>query len=519
MIEEKVTKENRLADAIDHFSNWPKAFCLQDFMDWSGQGVTASECYNFLKNDSRFIELTKSHLGNEIAFISELELFRWWLSLNLRISSLAVNKTVLTKSELSGTLGSLTGKMEWGEFNDKSVEYGQRFGFVFYNSLSSLYVFPLAHLLSYVQLYYESILDDLYHEISTLEKRNALLQSSFPDSLEMLYPGERTNFIFRSRHLVGKKMTLEQIGSKLGITRERVRQIEKTALSKIPRILVLKILLAEFIQKSGRLLIEASPINTSYARFMELVLGIPYVLLPRKKTLFLGLENPVEHTEFLPYLTDSKHSLLNEIKNRVPFLPMEDLNALEKIVRRYILKRMQKTERVYLALKRIGQPAHYTDVTRMHNQLFPGNKIDYKSTHATLTFCADEKVDKHGIVWVGMRGTYALKEWGYKKPKTSLFESVGNIVNRLYKKTGRPVSYNSILAEIGKVRRVVNSKSVLMVAHLHKDIEKLPDGFFIPSCKKESSADGISEPELDKIISSFREKQIKKESDRVIQDE
>ncbi len=519
MIEEKITKESRLIGAIDHFFNWPRAFCFRDFMDWSEQDATASECYEFLKNDCRFVELATSYLGNETAFIGELQLFRWWFSLNLRISSPAVNKAVLTKSELSGALGSLTGKMEWGEFHDKSVEYGQRFGFVFYNSLSSLYVFPLARLFSYVQPYYESVLDDLYHEVSTVEKRDALLQSSFPDSVEMPYWGGRMNFIFKSRHLSGKKKTLEQIGSELGITRERVRQIEKTALSEVPIILVLKILLAEFIRKSGRLLIEANPTNTSYVRFIELILEIPYVLLPGRQTLFLGLENPIDHREFLPSLTGGNYSLIKEIQNRDPFLSMEDLNALEKIVRRYTLKKIQKSERVYLALKQIGQPAHYTKITGMHNQLFPDNKIDYKSTHATLTFCADEKVDKHGIVWVGMKGTYALKEWGYKKPKTGLFEAVGNIVNRLYKKTGRPVSYNSILAEIGKDRRIVNSQSVWMAAHLHKDIEKLPDNFFIPSSENKNSTNGISERKLGKIISSFRERQMKEKSESIIQDE
>ena len=518
MIDEGITKKNRFEGAIDHFSNWPKGFSLQDFMDWSDQEATASECYEFLKNDSRFIELAKSYLGNEIAFMSELALFHWWFSLNLRISSPTVNKVVLTKSEMSGTMSSLTGKMEWRELHDKSVQYGERFGFVFYNSLSSLYVFPLAHLFSYVHSYYGSVLDDLYYEMSTVEKRDLLLQLSFPSSFKVLCLDERTSFILKSRHLSGKRATLEQIGSRLGLTRERVRQIEKTALSKIPKILVLKILLAEFIRKSGRLLIKANPINTSYVKFLELFLGIPYESLPGQQTLFLGLESPVRYEQFLSFLVGDKCLLMKEIQNKVPFLAMKDLNVLEKIVRRYVLKKIQKSERIYLSLKQIGRPAHYTNITHMHNQLFPSNKIDYRSTHATLSFCADEKIDKHGIVWVGMKGTYALKEWGYTKPKLGLFEAVCRIVNRLYKKTGRPVSYNSILAEIGKDRQVVNSKSVLMVAHLHKDIEKLPDGSFIPSSKRESSADSTSEHELGKIISSFREKQIKKRTDRIIQD-
>ena len=66
------------------------------------------------------------------------------------------------------------------------------------------------------------------------------------------------------------------------------------------------------------------------------------------------------------------------------------------------------------------------------------------------------------MVWVGIRGTYALKEWGYERPPTKLFDAVADIVCTDYKKTGRPVSFEKICTEIGKYRQVINKESITL---------------------------------------------------------
>lgn len=497
--------ENHLIAAIDHFSKHSGAFSLRDFTEWTGEGAANPECYDSLKNGPGFIQLEESHLDDETVFISELALFRWWFSLNAQMSLPHVSRTILTRSELAGHMNLLAGKKRaWGEFNDRAVEYGERFGFVFNNSSSSLYAFPLAHLFSYVNRQSDSIIDDLYEEMNTTEGRDNLLRGSFREMLAVLNPREEEIIRLRFGIECENPLTLEEISKRFDLTRERIRQIEKVAMDKIRPASVLGIFLADFIRRSGRLLIDANSTSAIYARFANMLTGIPYEPLLEKKILFLGLEKVIEPRKFLSCLADSPDTLTGVIRSEFAFLSEDEINRLESLIRQQILRKALNGERIYIALKRIGKPAHYTDITAMHNELFPEKEMSYKGVHV---ICSDSRGEELGIVWVGMKGIYALKEWGYRKPETDLFETVRIIVNRLYEETGKPVSHNSILAEIGKYRKAVNPKSVAMAMSLNKKLERLPNNFVVPRNEKENSADDMSEEEIGERIASFRREQ------------
>ncbi len=516
--------EDRLSGTIDHFSRCRVPFSLISFMEWAGGDAGSSECYDCLRNDSRFIQLADSYLGDETAFMSEIALFRCWFSLNIRLSLPHVGKTGLTESELFGYLNLLAGKTECGEFHCRAVEYGEKFGFVSYSSLSCRYVFPLAHLLSYVYSRSGSIINELHEEMGTVEERDILLRERLPDFLaDSLNPREEK--VIRLRFGIGTddgSRTLEEVAGKLNLTRERIRQIEKAALGRLSAASFLKIFLAEFVRKSGRLLVEANSHNTACAKFSSLLLGVPYQLLQGKQILFLGSESTVEPKRFLHCITGDPGTLVKVVWEEFSFLTDEDLKSLENVIKQQILKKTQISERVYLALREIGQPAHFVDITGMHNELFPEKEKSYKSIHTVLSACSVSQDRKHGIVWVGMKGTYALEEWGYSRPEFDLFETVRMIVDQLYEKTGKPVSYNSILAEIGRYRKIVNRKSVMMAASLNENLERLPNNLFVPSSEsdrffnksddKEDSVYSVNEEELGRMISSFREEQKAKKS-------
>lgn len=516
--------QDRLAGAIDHFSRCRVPFSLISFMEWAGGDAGSSECYDCLRNDSRFIQLADSYLGDETAFMSEIALFRYWFSLNVRLSSPHVGKAGLTESELFGYLSLLAGKTEYGEFCGRAVEYGEKFGFVSYSSLSRRYVFPLAHLLSYVCSRSGLIIDELYDGMGTAEERDILLRKRLPDFLAD-FLNSREEKIIRLRFGIGTEdgsYTLEEIAGKLNLTRERIRQIEKVALDRLSAASFLKIFLAEFVKKSGRLLVEANPHNTACAKFSSLLLGVPYRLLQGKRILFLGLESALEPKRFLRCITGDPGTLVKAVCEEFSFLTDEDLKNLEHAIKQQILIKAQNSERIYLALREIGQPAHFVDITDMHNELFPEKEMPYRNVHGVLSACSVAQDEKHGIVWVGMKGTYALEEWGYSRPEFDLFETVRMIVDQLYEKTGKPVSYNSILAEISRYRKIVNRKSVMMAASLNENLERLPNNLFIPSGEsdrffnksddKEDSVYSVNEEELGRMISSFREEQKAKKS-------
>lgn len=518
VINKETNPKDCLREALDYFSDYPKPFSLQDFVEWTGCNPTNSDCCDLLKNDSRFVTLAKSYLDNEKSFMSELSLFRWWFNLNLHLSENHINKTVLTKQELSQNMGLLTGKIEWKEFHNKAVEYGEKFGFVFYNPLCSCYTFPLSHLLSHIRRHNEPCVQGIEDELRNIERKNNLLQMSFPKTLTqfMVNPENfyETNFyIFKQRepYIIEsrfvKKMTLDEIGKELGVTRERVRQIERVARYKIPLSLVFKIFLAEFIRKSGRLLIENNSNNRLYTRFLKSFLEIPYTFLQKNQILFWGIDSSIDLKQFIPYIYSNDTSeLIQKVQDFYPFFSTKDFNTLLNIIRK---QPVEKNKSVYIALKNIGEPAHFTEIADMHNELFPDKQLSYNSVHATLSFYAHPSIEKHGIVWVGTRGTYALKEWGYERPHRFLFDAIENIVHRLHKKTGKPVSYNVILAEISKERGVINPDSVLMAVSFHKKLKKLPNKLFVPCDKEDNSDVKSNEEELDKILSAFQKNQEK----------
>ncbi|MCY4043425.1 MAG: RNA polymerase factor sigma-32 [Candidatus Dadabacteria bacterium] len=61
----------------------------------------------------------------------------------------------------------------------------------------------------------------------------SMVKSHMTDALKTL--GEKENYIVRNRFLSESPKTLDTIGNKFGISRERVRQIEKTALKKLKK--------------------------------------------------------------------------------------------------------------------------------------------------------------------------------------------------------------------------------------------------------------------------------------------
>ena len=81
-------------------------------------------------------------------------------------------------------------------------------------------------------------------EIIIQEEQKNELKMGLDDALKVL--NEREKYIIDKRLLSEDQQTLEEIGNKFNISRERVRQIEKLAINKIKKILVKKGIKADF---------------------------------------------------------------------------------------------------------------------------------------------------------------------------------------------------------------------------------------------------------------------------------
>ncbi len=93
-----------------------------------------------------------------------------------------------------------------------------------------------------------------------------------------------------------------------------------------------------------------------------------------------------------------------------------------------------------------------------------------------------------GIVWIGRKGMYGLKEHGYSRPDKDIFESVAEIVERLYFKTRLPVQEGIVMAELSRQRREVQPNSVKMALSFNDRLELVGTGRYV------SKNSGFSEP-------------------------
>lgn len=285
------------------------------------------------------------------------------------------------------------------------------------------------------------------------------------------------------------KRTLESIGQKFAITRERVRQIENVALTKLKRILpnsnlrMLNELAKEMIHAAGGVMLEdklvsklLNAVNKAEdvdGYIIKLALNIDNSLTKQEKSNEyhpFWRENTVSMEWIRAILqgvvaslkakTDivSEDQLLGQVKakvlNKFPETPdVLILSCLE------VDKRLKKTsdgwglmewrhinpksirDKAYIVLKEATQPLHFVEIAnRILNHGFDKKMVTTQAVH-------NELIRYEQFVLVG-RGLYALKEWGYK-PGT-----VSEVIESILEKAAKPMTKKDIIAAVLKQRTV-----------------------------------------------------------------
>ena len=304
----------------------------------------------------------------------------------------------------------------------------------------------------------------------------------------------------------GHKQTLEEIGKKLNITRERVRQIENNAIARAKqtkewkdRLSDLSSLIIKYINKHGYISSEETLLNEFLGDEVE-GQAKNCLLFILDKFLNEHVE-PVEivHTEKAWKIKDKelKHYdlIVDGIKNVLmkknePLELADIIKELEKEiseeqkalttdleswetavysclwVSRYFKKNLfdkwgvsewrsvnpkRMRDKIYLVLLKGGEPMHYRDiVTRINDEVF-----DKKVAHPATVH--NELILDQRFVLVG-RGIYALAEWGYKPGV------IADVILEIIKKSERPLTKQEIVAEVLKIRKVKEGSIGLTLA-------------------------------------------------------
>jgi len=485
---------SNIANILNWYTLHPVAFGVQDVVDDLDGSVNKGDIETCLAKDPRFV-IVKGSLPEDDLILSDRTLFLWYARLNLRHARVQVEKPTITYDHFVILLNSLRLDGYWAKIPSEILEFGEQYGFIARTAIRKTFFLPISNVLGSIPANKHTDLifgaaGQLLISLAncTVENRRELIdtppETCFYDAIKKLdFRNNRAIVIvMRKEGVLGAKETLESIAQDYRITRERVRQITRIfweRLHKSPdchKILLQGAIL--FVMKSrGSVLTDE---NSRFIHFLTRSCEIPMCLVPYTNFHILG-GTPTTLSQLNGFFEGAEVGLTEtELASRISraiSLPQKDVHLLAKCILADQRANFKKKDCVLLALKSIGKPAHYSDVFEEFFCLFPEIPITENSVHAILARLADSD----SVVWIGIKGTYALREWGYERPLQGLFDSITEIVRTQYEKTSNPVSVDKIYTEIGKYRQIINRASVDMAITLNEHITKVSKNHYVPT--------------------------------------
>lgn len=284
------------------------------------------------------------------------------------------------------------------------------------------------------------------------------------------------------------KQTLERIGQEFSVTRERIRQIEKIALTKLRRTVsntrlnVINKLANEIIEKNGGVLIEKKVISEILnvlhttedvdRNIIRLSLHINADLKLNDKSQtnkpFWKISS-IENQEIKDIIksginimnkkgdvleeTDITTQIQANFKTKYPNLTatrihsvLETDNRIKKTDSGFGLMSWRHInpqsirDKAYIVMKDHGKPLHFVEIANKITEAeFDKKVVTTQAVHNELI-----RYDK--FVLVG-RGLYALKEWGFTEG------TVADVIKQILAKKS-PLSKQEIITEVLKQRQV-----------------------------------------------------------------
>jgi hypothetical protein len=340
------------------------------------------------------------------------------------------------------------------------------------------------------------------------EREEALSNAVHDMVLELIneLKDNEKDVLIRRFGLQGKKNeTLEQIGQARNVTRERIRQIEKSSVKKLQELYLLKKELKSLEKLVSRTLEEFGGM-ASEDHLLDTLLETStnkefdrQALLFALKNLFKEPKRLDNHENFhpswhLPNISLEKITqAVKEIEEKIKSLGktidqggleklMDEIDVDNKHLNSYVkatnlieqnsfgqwglaswstIRPRRVGDKVYLVLKESNKPLHFKEITDMINEIgFGDGKI------VNIGTVHNELIMDDRYVLIG-RGVYALKDWGYDSG------TVSDIIIKLLKEKG-PMSRQDIIDFVSKQRMIRENtvKVSLMNKALFKKVEK-----------------------------------------------
>lgn len=306
--------------------------------------------------------------------------------------------------------------------------------------------------------------------------------------LDSIERDREREIIARRFGLNDRKETLEQIGDLLGITRERVRQLEKAILIRL-KLAAEKD--ADNVQAIEKHFIRHLHEMGGAARISDLTQRIHSAPTERDHShvafiaelapnlTILGENDNYHHGVAIREHHDEKKlrgdvdSVVKTIKEHGQPISINDLHGklahahpdqvraiaslsknLSHLKDQWGLNKWPTVnpknirDKIYVILQDNAHPMHFSDIAKKIKD------SDFKRKNVTTQAIHNELIKDKRFVLIG-RGIYALSEWGYRKG------TVSDIISDILKKEGGPLTRDEIVRRVLKHRQVKETTILL----------------------------------------------------------
>jgi hypothetical protein len=437
-------------------------------------------------------------------YVAKRTLYAWFVNLNLRLA--IIKFCTLSKGQLLSKMNSLRLSGTWNYPPHDYIEFGQNFGFLSSLEGQDKYNFPISAAMSFfsqsnIEAAREYLLNRSYDADITPQFEQSIIER-LRIALEYLENSRQQYVILRRHGILGlDKMTLQEIGQQLHVTREYVRQIEVGCWKRIWRpafrCRLVPLLLIYVLNRKGSLLVTSANIHRE-VKFICKCLHVPVWTFPYINVMSIGdASNSINLPDNVWRDLSNLETNVKDFLSALPLqLTQEDTDEIANMLIPIILKRLTKTQKVYVALKQIGEQAHFSEVRDMYVHMFPEEYTTEHSIHAALLR------ERYGVVWIGSKGTFALEEWGYQRPTSSLMDTIAQIVEQKHQATGSPVPLVVIQAEISKHRKFVNPSSLALASYCNPRLQSVGGLCFLPREEADDEQE-VADDGLDRILREF----------------
>jgi hypothetical protein len=289
--------------------------------------------------------------------------------------------------------------------------------------------------------------------------------------------------------LFDRKETLEQIGEMLGITRERVRQLEKSVVTRlkaateqgsVPHVAEFQRNIIELLEASGQAArisditakLVADPSRLEQARVAFLAQLSPDLAVINEDDFFyysvgvkkvrdekalktavtklievikqLGEPRPIEEIATAANIADASQAAALASTSK----QLASLNGRWGLVKWPMVNPKNIRDKIYVILKEHGKHMHFNEIADAIKD------SDFKRKDVTTQAIHNELIKDKRFVLIG-RGIYALKEWGYQKG------TVADIISEVLREAGQPLHRDEIVKRVLKSRFVKETTILL----------------------------------------------------------